>query len=72
MHFLLSRLGEEKTGARGIARLLERLVMEPLAAQLLVLGPGEFSRFVLDDQFYDQGVLRCAVPELAGCREGDS
>lgn len=46
---------EPRSGARGIARALERGLLQPLAQALLLADPGQPLRVVLDEGFYREG-----------------
>ena len=60
---LLNGLMSSKTGARGIARLVEQKLLQPIAlASLQQAVPGSPLTIVLDDLFYAQG--RIAVQDL--------
>ena len=55
---LLDRLaGEDAAGARGIARLLERHLVQPLALALLEAPPGQETVVEIDEAFYAGGPL---------------
>jgi ATP-dependent Clp protease ATP-binding subunit ClpC len=55
----LSRgLEKEKAGARGVARCLEQMVIQPVSLALILLEPGDLAHFLLDDEFYASGVVK--------------
>jgi ATP-dependent Clp protease ATP-binding subunit ClpA len=45
----------QHSGARGIARLLERALLQPLAMALLTLEAGEKLTIELGEYYYDTG-----------------
>ncbi|MHB8124361.1 MAG: AAA family ATPase [Desulfitobacteriaceae bacterium] len=55
LHYLLSNLETGQSGARGIARILERKLLQPLAVLLLEMEEGK--TVVLDEKFYQNGVV---------------
>ena len=52
---LLKDLETERTGARGISRLLERKLLQPLAMALLQDKDGQETKVELRDKFYENG-----------------
>lgn len=68
---LLAQLGHDTSGARGIARLLERCLLQPLALALLEAESGGETRVELGDAFYAQGTVTVArVPPTHGTARG--
>lgn len=55
--FLFTRWESEASGARGIARLLERNLIQPLAMALLETEEDNDVTVVLGEKFYKQGVI---------------
>ena len=54
---LSEHLVDKQTGARGIARLLERKLLQPLALALLESEPGKKLTIKLDNTFFENGMI---------------
>jgi len=55
LRHLMAQWDWQHSGARGIARLLERALLQPLAMALLTLEAGEEITIELDKHYYDTG-----------------
>jgi len=55
LRHLMAQWDWQHSGARGIARLLERALLQPLAMALLTLEDGEEMTIELDKHYYDTG-----------------
>lgn len=55
LDYLLSRLERNRTGARGIVRLLEVALLQPVASRLLFHEDGKALEVELGDTFYEKG-----------------
>lgn len=57
INYLMDGFERERIGARGIARLLERKLLQPLAAALLRTGEGKELVVELGPRFYESGIV---------------
>jgi ATP-dependent Clp protease ATP-binding subunit ClpA len=57
MDYLMERFDRERIDARGIARLLERKLLQPLAIALLQSGEGKEVVVELGEMFYEKGIV---------------
>ena len=60
LEHLLAHLERDRSGARGLARLLERHLLQPLALALLEAEPGGETWVELGEAFYAQGTVTVA------------
>jgi ATP-dependent Clp protease ATP-binding subunit ClpA len=65
LDWLGAGLDDQGSGARGIARLLERRLLQPLALALLLDDEQGDTIFTLDDRFYTDGAVTPARPDHA-------
>lgn len=59
--YLMPKLKNNKSGARGIARLIEQQILQPIAMALLDFEEGTEVRIEFDDDFYESGKVK-AMP----------
>jgi len=59
MEYLMDGLANEQSGARGIARLLEKKLLQPLAVAMLQSGQGKETVVELGEEFYESGIATC-------------
>ena len=59
MEYLMDGLANEQSGARGIARLLEKKLLQPLAMAMLQSGQGKETVVELGEEFYESGIATC-------------
>ena len=64
LEFLFKRLQHEANGARGVARLLERNLIQPLAMQLLYTEEDSQKNVFLGDRFYREGKIEIIEAEV--------
>jgi ATP-dependent Clp protease ATP-binding subunit ClpA len=63
LDFLMHRLGPNPSGARGIARLLEKELLQPVSRAMIEKGLSGRLAVHLDDRFYTHGVITITSKE---------